>query len=103
MKPKPDSECEGGFASGVLVSSGSCLLPATPLDSGQFSLLSWHWSLGTSGQYLALALEGVVSRLQLNLCFCWKLLSHLSTTLTKFIFHGLGLRGVPRARLGNEH
>lgn len=39
MKPKPDSECERGSASGVLVSSGSCLLPATPLGSGQFSLL----------------------------------------------------------------
>lgn len=41
--------------------------------------------------------------LQLNLCFCWKPLSCLSTTLTKFIFHGLRLRGLPRARPGNQY
>lgn len=41
--------------------------------------------------------------LQCNLCFCWKPPSCLSTTFTKFIFRGLGLRGVPRARPGNKH
>lgn len=56
-----------------------------------------------SGHYLALlSLEGSVSPLQLNLCFCWKPLRYISTPLTKFIFHGRGLREVPGARPGNE-
>ena len=56
-----------------------------------------------SGHYLALlGLEGSVSPLQLNLCFCWKPLRCISTPLTKFIFHGRGLREVPGARPGNE-
>lgn len=41
--------------------------------------------------------------LQCNLCFCWKPSSCLSTASTRFIFRGLGLRGVPRARPGNKH
>lgn len=82
--PVPPRVCERGSGCGAHAGQGA----ASFLGSEQSPLLTQR------GQYLALLpVEGRFP-LQLNLCFCWKPLSCLSTTLTKFIFHGLGLRGL---------